>query len=69
MGTAYNDQWVLKRVAAKTSMEPGSAETARKNRARGLDGATVSSSSTCSSVPGGMPRKPRGLTSRERKSI
>ena len=69
MGTAYNDQWVLKRVAAKTGMEPGSVETARKNTARGLEGATVSSSSTWSPVRGGMHRKPRGLTSRERKSI
>ena len=57
MGTAYNDQWVLKRVAAKTSMEPGSVETARKITARGLEGSSVSSSSR--SVRSGMHRKPR----------
>jgi len=68
MGTAYNDQWVLKRVAAETSMEPG-VETARRNTARGLEGSNVSSSSTWSPVRGGMHRKPRGLTSKQRKSI
>jgi hypothetical protein len=72
MATAYNDQWVLKRGVAEALNDPSTVgnETARRIKARGLEGRSVSSpSSTWPLVRGARHRKPGGANSKGWQSI